>query len=277
MPTTESTVIVDQYRHAATTVAGSNSYQGLRIHALPGLHEYLADLLVRHIRKGARVLDLAAGSGAMSARLKDLGYSVHAIDYVKENFSAEDVPFTQANLNDDFSALFPNETFQAVLASEIIEHLENPRHFLRQCNKILDAGGKVILSTPNLHNGGSMASFVRTGQFLWFSDSDYSIHGHIAPITQWEVAHCVREAELVKIWCGSFGRGATRIEGSPRLKLVAKILALLTSVPGNLRGEIYVCIAQKMPGELPSAAQSRPEVHEPLKESVNEPIRRSSS
>lgn len=246
MSNTDSTVIVDQFRRAATSAAGSNTYRGLRIHALAGLHEFLAGLIMQRIRGGASVLDLAAGSGAMSIRLKDLGYSVHACDYVVENFRPEDIPFTQANLNEDFSTRFSGSSFDAVLASEILEHLENPRHFFRQCNKLLDEGGHVVLSTPNVHNSGSLASFVRAGQFLWFSDADYSIHGHITPVTQWQIAHSMGEAGFGMVWSGSFGNGATRLEGSPRLKVLARTLDLVTHVPRDMRGEIYVCVARKL-------------------------------
>ena len=254
MSNTESTVIVGRYRNAATTSSGLNSYRGLRIHALPGLHEFLASLVAQHLQDGATVLDLAAGSGAMSIRLKDLGYSVHASDYVVENFRAEEVPFTQANLNEDFSTKFTDSSFHAVLASEIIEHLENPRHFLRQCNKLLEKSGYLVLSTPNIHNSSSLASFVRTGQFLWFSDIDYSTQGHITPITQWQIEHSLSEAGFAKIWSGSFGKKSTRAEGSPRLKLFAWILDRISGIPRDIRGEIYVCIARKQQTVTRSAA-----------------------
>lgn len=245
----DSTIIVDHYRGAATASAGWNSYRGLEIHALPGLHDFLADLVARHIQRGASVLDLAAGTGAMSLRLNDLGYSVQATDYVEESFKPEGIPFKRADLNGDFSTLFSGKTFQAVMASEIPEHLENPRHFFRQCNKILDVGGHVILSTPNPHNNGSVASFVRTGHFLWFSDADYSAFGHISPITRWQLAHCIDEAGFAEVWSGSFGRGASQISGLTA-KLLARAIALLSGVPRKWRGEIYVCVVRKLP-DLP--------------------------
>ena len=246
MPSTDSTVIVDQYKGAATASVGPNSYRGLCIHALAGLHDYLANIFVCHIRGGATVLDLAAGSGAMSVRLKDMGYSVHACDYVTENFSPEDIPFTQANLNEDFSELFAPNSFHAIIASEVVEHLENPRHFFRQCNKLLEDGGYVVLSTPNIHNSGSLASFVRKGRFLWFSDADYFHHGHITPITQWQIAHCISEAGFVREWSGSFGKGSIQIEKLSKLKLLAWFFDLVSRVPSDVKGEIYVCVAKKL-------------------------------
>lgn len=41
------------------------------------------------------------------------------------------------------------EAFDVVLAGELIEHLETPVDFLRQCYASLKPGGRVVLSTPN--------------------------------------------------------------------------------------------------------------------------------
>jgi len=44
---------------------------------------------------------------------------------------------------------FKKESFDTVIASELIEHLENASEFLRQCHSILKTGGHLLLSTPN--------------------------------------------------------------------------------------------------------------------------------
>jgi 2-polyprenyl-3-methyl-5-hydroxy-6-metoxy-1,4-benzoquinol methylase len=103
--------------------------------SLPGLHDFIAAKAVEHFKVGATLLDLAAATGSMSLRMQDLGFKVTATDYVPENFKLDSVPFKQADLNDDFSSAY-SQRFQAIIASEIIEHLENPRHFARECFKL---------------------------------------------------------------------------------------------------------------------------------------------
>jgi 2-polyprenyl-3-methyl-5-hydroxy-6-metoxy-1,4-benzoquinol methylase len=222
----------------------ANSYKGLVIHALPGLHECVAAKAVEYFEPGATLLELAAGSGAMSLRMQDLGFKVEATDYVSENFKLDSVPFMQADLNDAFSSVF-SKRFQAILASEIIEHLENPRHFARECFKILEPGGRMVLSTPNVDSTASKASFIRSGSFLWFTEADYEAHGHITPLTQWQIHKAFSEAGFRFLWKGSFGGGASQLVGSPRLKLLARLVDLISAADSQLAGEIFVAALEK--------------------------------
>lgn len=240
------TIIVDQYRSAAHLEVSGYAYQGLRIHALAGLHELVAEQATRHFAPGGQVLDLAAGSGAMCARLRDLGFVPTAVDYVAENFRLPDVPLVIADLNTELPAELSGR-FQGVVAAEIIEHLENPRHFLRLCRDALQPGGKLILSTPNLQSPSSQVMFLRSGVFAWFRDEDYRVQGHITPLSPWQLRKCVAEAGLQMRWSGSVGDGLRMLSGSPRLKLVGRLFDMLSGAPSGERGEVFVLVAEKPP------------------------------
>lgn len=49
----------------------------------------------------------------------------------------------------EITRIFGRRKFDAILAGEIIEHLEQPYAFLRDCHSLLNTGGRIILSTPN--------------------------------------------------------------------------------------------------------------------------------
>ncbi len=239
------TILVDQYRKASKNIDSPSGYKGLAVHALPGLHEFMLAQVSKHSQAGKMVLDLAAGTGAMSLRLTDLGYQVTATDYVPENFRLHDsVPFFAIDLNNDFAQGYEGQ-FDIIMASEIIEHLENPRHFARECFKLLKDGGKLFLSTPNVDCAASIASVMRNGTFQWFSDADYARDGHITPITQWQINKCFKEAGFAFLWTGSYGDRRGSLRGSPRLLLLSKLIDRLSVLQDNLKNQIFVAVLEK--------------------------------
>lgn len=45
-----------------------------------------------------------------------------------------------------------NDTFDCIVATEVIEHLPNPKSFLKECYRILKKNGKLVLTTPNKYS-----------------------------------------------------------------------------------------------------------------------------
>ncbi len=97
------------------------------------------------------ILDVGCGLGYLTFVLNKLGHKVtgldvssNAIKYAKENFG--DL-FVQGTIDE----LLPStlNTFDYVIASEIIEHLLNPIEFLQTLLKFIRPGGKIIVTTPN--------------------------------------------------------------------------------------------------------------------------------
>ena len=44
---------------------------------------------------------------------------------------------------------FPNGTFQAVGAFNVLEHVEDPVSFLDEMSRVLRPGGRMVISSPN--------------------------------------------------------------------------------------------------------------------------------
>jgi SAM-dependent methyltransferase len=149
-----------------------------------------------------RALDLGAGRGELSTSLLARGYDVTAVERYPEQFEAK-VPLIDADLNEPFP--FEDARFDATMAIEILEHLENPRRFLRELSRVLRPGGVAIVSTPNLTSVLSRFLFAACGQWdlffnhPWRLRDPYSslVHGHITPVTRWLLEHHARDAGFV--------------------------------------------------------------------------------
>jgi len=149
-----------------------------------------------------RALDLGAGRGELSTSLAARGYAVTAVERYPAQFEAQ-VPLVDADLNEPFP--FVDASFDTTMAIEILEHLENPRRFLRELARVLRPNGVAIVSTPNLTSLLSRFLFAASGQWdlffnhAWRLRDPYSslVHGHITPVTRWLLEHHARDAGFV--------------------------------------------------------------------------------
>jgi hypothetical protein len=95
---------------------------------------------------GERILDAGCGSGTMLKFLK--GKNVVGID-IGKNF----LTFCCRNYGGDFICAdiqnlpFKEKSFDTIICSEVLEHVENPEKALRDFNRV---GENVILTTPNI-------------------------------------------------------------------------------------------------------------------------------
>jgi GT2 family glycosyltransferase len=103
---------------------------------------------------GLRVLDLASGEGFGAAILADTAASVVGIDidpltveHSRLNYASERLDFQVADALE--LDRFPTGDFDAVVAFEMVEHLEDHDRLLGQIRHVLRPGGLLIMSTPD--------------------------------------------------------------------------------------------------------------------------------
>lgn len=108
------------------------------------------DVAVDMLGTGRKILDVGAGDGAISQILRDKGNNVVAIDLptvIRTGLSKTWLPKVAGDASR--SLPFKDQSFTAVLAGEIIEHIIDIGPFLTEIHRILTPDGLLVLTTPN--------------------------------------------------------------------------------------------------------------------------------
>lgn len=105
------------------------------------------------IVKGKKVLDIASGSGYGSLVLagsaeKVVGVEVDAlsVEYAKKHYIRSNLTFM---VGDGVDIPLEDDTMDAVVTFETIEHIRDYRKFLQEVKRVLKPNGILIISTPN--------------------------------------------------------------------------------------------------------------------------------
>ena len=100
-----------------------------------------------------RLLDAGCGAGPALPFLQGQGFKLVASDFIffpllEAHKRAPEVPLLNCDLGQGLP--FKDESFDAILASEVIEHLAQAEVFLAESLRVLAPGGALLLTTPNL-------------------------------------------------------------------------------------------------------------------------------
>lgn len=125
--------------------------------------------------KGEMLVDVGCGVGNLWPFVRHDFARYIGIDVLRyEGFPAE-AEFRQVDL-DTGRAPLPDGCADVVAAIETIEHLENPRAFMRELARLCKPGGWVLVTTPNQLSLLSLLTLVTKHRFQAFGESDYPAH-----------------------------------------------------------------------------------------------------
>ncbi len=93
---------------------------------------------------GARVLDVGAGDAGWGQRLQKSNTNI--------TYKTVDI---DPNRSPDYRSMQEiQQEFDLIISWEVIEHLtlEDGENMIRECERVLGPGGKLVISTPNIFN-----------------------------------------------------------------------------------------------------------------------------
>jgi SAM-dependent methyltransferase len=122
---------------------------------LVGRLNRLASAVAYHMPAGGSVLDLGCGTGELAAAIAAAGLRATGCDISPEMLhraAAADPSGTAdwVQLDPGWQVLpFGPAKFDAVVASSVLEYVEDPAAVLRECARVMRAGGVMLCTVPN--------------------------------------------------------------------------------------------------------------------------------
>lgn len=122
-------------------------------------HYFRESILIAKVKKcieGDAVLDAGCGAGSLTLRLAKAGFRVEAIDladgfieYVEKKAKERGLlNYVNVGVADITDIKFPDESFDAVVCGEVLEHIKKDNLAVYEFCRVLKRGGICVASVP---------------------------------------------------------------------------------------------------------------------------------
>jgi 2-polyprenyl-3-methyl-5-hydroxy-6-metoxy-1,4-benzoquinol methylase len=139
----------------------------------------ILEMVLRALTKrqisGDYIADIGCGQGDLYSYVRTRFSRYIGVDAVRYEDFPEEASFSLLDLDTGRIPLAEGSA-DVVAAVEVIEHLENPRDFMRKLAAIAKPGGWVIVSTPNQLSLLSLLTLLVKQRFQAFQDIHYPAH-----------------------------------------------------------------------------------------------------
>jgi 2-polyprenyl-3-methyl-5-hydroxy-6-metoxy-1,4-benzoquinol methylase len=162
----------------------------------PDILKMVARALEQRQICGDSIADVGCGQGDLYGYVRSRFTRYVGIDAVRYEGFPEQAEFCSLDLDGGRIPLNDGSA-DVVAAIEVIEHLENPREFMRKLVRLAKAGGWVIVTTPNQLSLLSLLTLVVKQRFQAFQDCHYP--AHLTALLEIDLRRIAAECGLTKI------------------------------------------------------------------------------
>lgn len=109
--------------------------------------------VLKELEAQANVLDVGCGAGLLANAIAKAGHEVTGVDIsasslrvARKNDETKRAVYLEANA---YSLPFPDASFDAVCAMDVLEHVEEPKRLIAEASRVLKKGGLFFFHTFN--------------------------------------------------------------------------------------------------------------------------------
>lgn len=162
------------------------------------IYEMVARALDERDVSGDVIVDVGCGTGNLWPSVNARFDRYVGVDLVRYEGFPADAEFRKVDLDTGRIDL-PDGRADVVVAVETIEHLENPRAFMRELARLTKPGGWVIVTTPNQLSLLSKITLLVKNQFNSFQEAPGLYPAHLTALLEIDLIRIATECGLVDV------------------------------------------------------------------------------